>query len=136
MKTVFADAFYYFALLSPTSTYHREAHKFTASFSGTMVTTAWVLTEVGDGLSRVPNRPLFLELIDELDLDPDVIIVEPEKRLYEEGLALFRDRLDKDCTLTDCISLVVMKVEGIADALTADHHFEQAGFNILFKPKS
>jgi predicted nucleic acid-binding protein len=133
MKTVFADAFYYFALLSPTSNFHKEAMEFTADFAGTVVTTAWILTEVADGLSREANRPLFLELIDELQVDPDVVIVEPDKRMFENGLDLFRDRPDKEWTLTDCISFVVMKEQKIRDALTADHHFEQAGFNVLFK---
>ena len=40
---------------------------------------------------------------------------------------------DKEWTLTDCISFVVMQREGITDALTADHHFEQAGFVALLK---
>jgi predicted nucleic acid-binding protein len=35
--------------------------------------------------------------------------------------------------LIDCVSFVVMKELGIIDALSADKHFEQAGFNILIK---
>jgi hypothetical protein len=44
-----------------------------------------------------------------------------------------RDRPDKDWSLTDCISFVVMEDENIKEALTADHHFEQAGFVALLK---
>jgi predicted nucleic acid-binding protein len=33
----------------------------------------------------------------------------------------------------DCISSAVMSEEGIAEALTGDHHFEQAGFLALLK---
>jgi predicted nucleic acid-binding protein len=40
---------------------------------------------------------------------------------------------DKEWGLTDCISFVVMQEQGLTDALTADHHFEQAGFTILLK---
>ena len=40
-------------------------------------------------------------------------------------------RLDKDWSLTDCISFIVMRRRGLTDALTSDHHFEQAGFTIL-----
>jgi predicted nucleic acid-binding protein len=35
--------------------------------------------------------------------------------------------------VTDCISFLVMKEQGLTDALTSDHHFEQAGFNVLLK---
>lgn len=36
-------------------------------------------------------------------------------------------------TLTECISFGVMTERGLSDALTADHHFEQAGFRAVFK---
>ena len=38
------------------------------------------------------------------------------------------DRLDKEWSLTDCVSLAVMEKEQIKEAFTSDHHFEQAGF--------
>jgi hypothetical protein len=46
-------------------------------------------------------------------------------------MELCTSRRDKDWSLTDCISFVVMNAEGIGEALTADHHFEQAGFEAL-----
>ena len=46
---------------------------------------------------------------------------------------LFQSRPDKDWSLTDCISFVVMHDEKAHEALTADHHFEQAGFTVLVK---
>jgi hypothetical protein len=42
-------------------------------------------------------------------------------------------RPDKDWSLIDCISFVVMEEEGIQEALTADQHFEQAGFTALLR---
>jgi len=33
--------------------------------------------------------------------------------------------------LIDCMSFVVMNDEGVTDALTADKHFQQAGFHAL-----
>jgi predicted nucleic acid-binding protein len=48
------------------------------------------------------------------------------------GVDLYQKRGDKEWSLTDCILFVVMTREGIAEALTGDHHFEQAGFSILF----
>jgi len=50
---------------------------------------------------------------------------------HSRGLALFGSRLDKDWSLTDCISFEVMSSYGITEALTGDHHFTQAGFRAL-----
>ena len=48
---------------------------------------------------------------------------------------VYSNRSDKDWSLTDCISSAVMDEEGLTEALTADHHFEQAGFvALLLKP--
>jgi uncharacterized protein len=46
-------------------------------------------------------------------------------------MELFGDRPDKDWSLTDCISFIVMEERRITEALTGDHHFEQAGFRAL-----
>ena len=44
MTSVFADTFYFVALLSPTDKAHQRALAFTQAFAGRLVTTAWVLT--------------------------------------------------------------------------------------------
>lgn len=48
-------------------------------------------------------------------------------------MQLYTQRPDKDWSLTDCISFVVMKQHGLTEALTADRHFEQAGFKALLR---
>lgn len=53
--------------------------------------------------------------------------------LYESGFNLYRDRPDKDWGLIDCASFVAMKDGGLTEALTADEHFEQAGFAALLR---
>jgi predicted nucleic acid-binding protein len=53
--------------------------------------------------------------------------------LYEEGMKLYASRPDKEWSLTDCISFIIMQREKITGALTGDHHFEQAGFVALLK---
>ncbi len=40
---------------------------------------------------------------------------------------------DKEWGFVDCTSILVAKDMGIKDVFSADHHFEQAGFNILLK---
>lgn len=131
MKRVFADTVYYLALLNPRDQYAKAAAKFTADFAGEFVTTAWILCELANSLAGGSNRTLFLELYHDMADDHRVMIVPPSQDLFEQGLDLYAQRPDKRWSLTDCISFVVMRECGITEALTADRHFEQAGFAIL-----
>jgi predicted nucleic acid-binding protein len=119
-------------LLNDRDAAHRKSIQF-AHTTRPVVTTAWVLTEVGDAFSAPENRPAFLELLDLLRTSPDAHIIEPSLELFERGVDLFRQRPDKEWSLTDCISFVVMRDGGLNEALTGDHHFEQAGFRVLLR---
>jgi predicted nucleic acid-binding protein len=55
-------------------------------------------------------------------------IIRLDKILFDAGWQLYKQRLDKEWSLTDCISFVVMRHESITQAFTSDRHFEQAGF--------
>ncbi len=61
------------------------------------------------------------------------MIVPTTDQLWQEGIDLYQRSSDKEWSLTDCISFVVMQREGITEALTGDKHFEQAGFTALLK---
>jgi hypothetical protein len=98
---------------------------------GRLVTTDWVLTEVADALSDPKNRAECVALIDDLRRSPSIEIEPASRKLFDIGWDLYRRRPDKDWSLTDCISFVVMQERGITDALTGDRHFEQAGFRAL-----
>jgi predicted nucleic acid-binding protein len=53
--------------------------------------------------------------------------------LFLKGLDLYESRLDKGYSLTDCISMIVLRERRITDVLTHDRHFAQEGFNILLQ---
>ncbi len=133
MRTVFADTFYFIALLSPADEAHAKAIAFTEQFSGQLLTTAWVLTEVADGLNDARARERFVQFYDRLRLRKDVTIIPCGEQLFDQGIGLFRHRLDKEWSLTDCISFAVMQRENVSESLTGDQHFEQAGFVALLK---
>ncbi len=134
MTKVFADTFFYFALVNKNDPARECADAFIESFVGETVTTGWILTEVADGMSRPERRrETFGQLLTALRADPSTRIVGCSDELLNAGIELFLDRRDKEWSLTDCISFVVMEREGITDALTGDHHFEQAGFRALLK---
>jgi uncharacterized protein len=52
---------------------------------------------------------------------------------FLSGLAYYEDRPDKGYSLTDCVSMTVMRVRGLTDVLTNDEHFRQEGFRAALK---
>jgi predicted nucleic acid-binding protein len=134
MTAVFADSFYYFALVDPKDPARERAVERSRTDARRVVTTQWVLTEVGDGLARsAVGRDVFVRLVQDMQSQPDVHIVSYSDELFAAGIDLYARRPDKEWSLTDCVSFVVMEREGITDALTGDRHFEQAGFVALLK---
>ena len=79
------------------------------------------------------QRHVFVILLEQLKADPNTTIVLPTSGLFDAGCDLYSQRPDKGWSLTDCISFAAMRQNGIFQALTADHHFEQAGFTVLLK---
>jgi hypothetical protein len=133
MKPVFADTFFFFAILNRADPSHQRAAAFGRSNRQLRVTTDWVITELADGLSRVQDRERFMDVYRHIQLSPAIRVVPASRALLEEAIALYAARPDKDWPLTDCVSFVVMRDEGITQALTGDQHFEQAGFTALLK---
>lgn len=131
MNPLFADTYYFLALLNKGDAAHPKAVALAERLTNPIVTTAWVLTEVGDALSAPGFRPRFVELVETLRADPACHIVPPSPALFDAGVSLYAERSDKDWTLTDCISFAVMHQYGITEALTGDRHFQQAGFTPL-----
>lgn len=132
MNRYFADAYFFVALLSPTDKAHHSANRFLDSATVGFVTTDWIITEVANSLSAPRRRPQVIELVELLESNKQATIVRFSARLHQAGWELYRSRQDKGWSLTDCISFVVMSEQGISDALTGDHHFEQAGFTAVF----
>src|SRR5438874_10790284 len=92
---------------------------------------AGVLTEVADAFAASTARGRIAGFVAALEGDVNTKIVPATQALFHRGLERYAARPDKDWTLTDCISFVVMEDEGITDALTGDQHFVQAGFKVL-----
>lgn len=96
-----------------------------------LVTTEFVFLEVANSLSAPSTRRQAVTLIDGLRSLPTVRIITAAADLLADGLTLYRQRSDKEWSLTDCVSFIVMRREQITQAFTSDHHFEQAGFTKL-----
>jgi predicted nucleic acid-binding protein len=128
----FIDTSYILALVDADDEYYAEANR-TAATVGKMVTTEAVLTEIGNALSQIRWRQIAIDNIEDLCNDPDIEVVSIDKPLFDRAFQFYSSRLDKEWSLTDCISFVIMQERGIVDALTTDRHFQQAGFRAILR---
>ncbi len=135
MRTVFADAAYWIGLFYPKDQLHEAVVKASASLVKTrLVTSEMVLAEVLNGLARYLNlRSAVATAIGAIMADPNTEVVPQTAMLFREALVLYRSHHDKEWGLTDCSSFVIMRQRGLGEALTYDHHFEQAGFVALLR---
>jgi uncharacterized protein len=130
VNAVFADTFFYQALLDSRDPAHERALAQSRA-KRTILTSEFVLLELGNACARAEDHADFLALLDGIRASPRTRIIPLGPRLMQRGLDLFAGRSDKNWSLTDCISFVVMQDEGLTEALTGDNHFEQAGFKVL-----
>jgi uncharacterized protein len=100
-----------------------------------LITTTAILLEIGNALSKQRYRQAAKELLSSLEQDDTVEIVPMTDELYQKAFQLFCNRPDKDWGLIDCVSFIVMREKRLSEALTADEHFEQAGFIALLRNK-
>ena len=132
MKRVFADTHFYIALLNREDPAHAKAISWlTEGKVETLVTTGWVVTETANAMSKSHRRANCGAFLAELSRSERTKLVPLSEELQRRGLKLYIERPDKEWSLTDCISFVVMGDEGLTEALTGDRHFEQAGFTAL-----
>lgn len=135
MAELFLDASYAIALSSASDRHHEQALTLASEIeidpTIRLVTTRAVLMEIGNALARQKYRSIAVQLLSSLEDDPNVVIIPLSEQLCAAAMQLFQGRTDKEWGLTDCVSFVVMQERAITDALTADAHFQQAGFRPL-----
>jgi len=131
MSLVFADTSFYIAFANPKDRWHEMAAAIAYRWRGTIVTTEYILVELGNHLCDPSDRSVFLRMAEMIQQDPKARLIPATSGLLQAGLQLFGKRMDKGWSLTDCISFAVMEAHAITEALTCDRHFEQAGFRML-----
>ncbi len=132
MKALFADTSYFIALLDQNESMHRRAISHLLS-GAEMVTTEFVLIELGNAMSRGEDHVEFGAIVHSLRASPKVRLVPLSSEYFELGLKLMLARTDKEWSLVDCVSMEVMRQLEIEEALTTDKHFKQAGFRALLR---
>jgi predicted nucleic acid-binding protein len=136
MKRVFADTGYWVAVLNPADELHLKALEVSRGLGAVRIyTTEMVLVEVANMLGKAGEefRVLVQQTITSLRQNPNVTIGPQTSTMFREALDFYAAHRDKNWSLTDCASFLIMREEGITQALAHDHHFEQAGFVALLR---
>jgi uncharacterized protein len=136
MNRIFADACFWIALINRRDDLFEKAVAAQKDLAHTqVVTTDEVLSEVLNHLCHYGStlRQLASKIVDDIRADTHVLVIEQSRATFDAGFALYKNRVDKEYSLVDCVSFELMKQESISEALTNDHHFEQEGFVALFR---
>lgn len=136
MRTVFADAAYWIALIYPGDDLHDRAKVVSATLAPLRIVTSDMgLTELLNSLSNKGGnlRRAGVELIRDIYSDPTITVVAQTRELFGHALDLYQNRLDQAWSHTDCASFCIRQQQKLLEALTYDRHFEQAGFIALLR---
>ncbi|MEE4358874.1 MAG: PIN domain-containing protein [Desulfococcaceae bacterium] len=136
MKPVFVDTSALIAIGNRRDSFHPQAVKVRNELKRSQrnfVTTDAVLLEFGNAFSAVRLRPVAVKMIEAVRDSKKWNCIATDRILIDRGFQKFRQLMDKEWGLVDCISIIVSKDAGITEVFTTDHHFEQAGFRILLK---
>ena len=138
MNAIFADTSGWGHLVDATQPYHvltASIYRRTRQSGDRMVTTNYVITELV-ALMNSPlrlSRDVMIGFVESLKNSPYVEIVHVEPEVDAQAWQMLKSRPDKAWSLVDCASFVIMRQRKLTQALTTDHHFEQAGFVRLLK---
>lgn len=135
MPTYFADTCFWIALINPRDQLRAQAEELDERVQkegARLVTTDMVFAEVYNYFSKITRlRKPTDSLVRSLRANPNVLTVRQTALQFELGADEFAKYEDKEWSLTDCVSFIEMRTRGITEALTSDHHFQQAGFVCL-----
>jgi uncharacterized protein len=130
----FADTSFWMALSRKRDQHNRHAvawNQFVIRTGSSIVTTEAVLWEWLNGLSDASTRGVAAEGYRRAHTDARIEVVPFQAELIDSAVQLYRTRPDKDWSLTDCLSFVVMERRHLTEALTTDGHFEQVGLKVM-----
>lgn len=136
MSNIFADTSGWGNLIDASQPFHIQAaaiYRDCRLQGRKVITTNYVITELV-ALMHSPlklPRSVAIGFVESLKTSPFIEIVHVDVRTDKKAWNLLKNRSDKEWSLVDCSSFVVMQERNIFESLATDHHFEQAGFTVL-----
>lgn len=128
----FVDAWFLIALIDRSDSNHHAAARLIRRLAGVQLVTHEAIffevlaffSEEGSHARReavsIIRRALF-----------EMMVVGSDRASFLRALDRYAARPDKEYSLTDCLSMIIMEDRGIRYVLTNDHHFAQAGFLLV-----
>jgi uncharacterized protein len=132
-QVFFADTSFFTAIFNGRDQYHSRAMAWQRSITRwhRVVTTEAVLWEFLNGCAAPRTKAVVLGTYRRIHSDPSAEVVGYDISLIDRALDAYARHQDKAWGVTDCLSFEVMRSRRLKQALTADHHFRQAGFEAL-----
>jgi hypothetical protein len=96
-----------------------------------ILTTEAVFWEWMNALANSGTRRATAEGYQRCHRDPQIEVVPFATDTIATAVRFYEARADKDWSLTDCLSFLVMEQRRVPRALTTDRHFQQAGFETV-----
>ena len=130
-EKIFVDTAFVLALVNERDQYHERAQELADFLDGQeLLITDAVLLEIGNALVRGFKKQA-IDIISDFVESEEVEVVYYTPQVFEKAFSMYKKYSDKEWSLVDCISFVIMQERGIKQALTFDAHFQQAGFKVI-----
>jgi len=136
MNEIFADTGYWIALFKPRDDLHAKALTVARVTQGRpLVTSQMALTEFLNYFASLGQsfRRQAVQVVRSLQQAAEVEIVPQTDAQFQAALTFYAQRPDKQWSLVDCASFLIMQGRNISEALACDEHFQQAGFAPLLR---
>ena len=112
-KYVYVDTAALIALGNKTDSFHPLASQVNQRLIAeqyTFLTTNAVILELANAFSKVRYKPLVISLIEAIQHSPQWHYLTIDETLMAQGLSLFKQRLDKDWSLVDCLGIYLARL--------------------------
>jgi predicted nucleic acid-binding protein len=134
-REVFADTSALYAFVDKNDSTHVDAREAVARLARAgrrIVATDYVITETVNLANARGGAIVAVRVLDLIEQSAGIRVEWIGVERFDKAKAFFRKYSDHRYSFTDCTSFIVMRELRLAEVLTTDRHFIEAGFRTLF----